>query len=131
MNVLFVIPYAPTALRVRPNNLARALVRLGHTVVLATVWETDADVGALASLRADGLEVVAHRLTRGRSVWGMARAALGGDPLQSGFSWQPKLARALPNLARRADVVHVEHLRGARYGRGLLTSQLRIGRASC
>lgn len=120
MNILCVIPYAPTALRVRPNNLVRALARLGHAVVLATVWESEADARVLASLRADGLDVTAQRLTRGRSAWEMARAALGGDPLQSRFSWVPELWQALPGLARRADAVHVEHLRGAQYGLSLL-----------
>jgi glycosyltransferase involved in cell wall biosynthesis len=39
-------------------------------------------------------------------------------PLQSAYCWQPQLAKAIDELVQTVpfDIVHVEHLRGARYG---------------
>jgi glycosyltransferase involved in cell wall biosynthesis len=44
------------------------------------------------------------------------RAVPAGDPLQAWYSWSEVLAAVVRRLSAGADVVHVEHLRGARYG---------------
>ena len=36
MNILFIVPYAPTLIRVRPYNLIKSLVVSGHRLTLAT-----------------------------------------------------------------------------------------------
>ncbi len=118
MKVLFVVPYAPTAIRTRPYNLLRALARRGHDLTLATLWETEAERAALDQLRQWGVRVVDRPLTR-RHMFANGFAAVRSTiPLQARYSWQPALAAALSELAvdRPAfDVVHGEHLRGAEY----------------
>ena len=118
MNILFTVPYAPTLIRVRPYNLVRALARRGHRVTLATLWETEAERAALGELKAQGFEVMAERLSPARKGWNLLGALPGRTPLQAAYCWQPALARAIAARlgADRFDVVHVEHLRGARYG---------------
>ncbi len=118
MNILFVCPYMPTLVRTRSSNLVRTLVRRGHSVTLATVWENDAERSAIDGWTKSGVRVIAEQLPRARSVMNLPRALLRGQPLQSVYSWQPALARrlVLETSISKWDVVHVEHLRGAEYG---------------
>jgi glycosyltransferase involved in cell wall biosynthesis len=49
--------------------------------------------------------VETYRVSRGAAAAGVARAAVSGQPLQSGLFRQPELARKLRALAPRADLV--------------------------
>ena len=122
MNVLYIVPYTPTQIRVRPYSLIRFLRQAGHAVTLATVVEKDAEREALNALADEGLKVIAAPLSRQHKLSNALRAAPTRTPLQAVYSWQPELGRsiraALDGAARAGapfDVVHVEHLRGARY----------------
>jgi len=55
MHVLFVTPYVPSLIRVRPYNLVRSLAQLGHSVTLVALA-----VGDEAS-QADGIRPYCHR----------------------------------------------------------------------
>lgn len=122
LNILYVVPYAPTLIRVRPYNLIRFLQRAGHQVTLATLVEADAERESLAALAGEGVRVMAEPISRRQTLANALRAAPTRVPLQAVYSWQPRLAgviRAMVREGERAglgfDVVHVEHLRGARY----------------
>jgi len=94
--ILFVVPYTPSLIRVRPFQLIRHLAERGNRIFLATLWET-------------------------KKAWNCARAALSPHPIQSVFSWQPALygdvVRWMMDGDRMhaLDVAHIEHLRGSRY----------------
>ena len=121
MHVLFVVPYAPNLIRTRPYNLIRALRRDGHAVTLLTLHSSEAERDGLAALRNEGVTVFSEPLSRARSLANSVAAIPSAGPLQARYCWQPALARRLAGLlaptAERppVDVVHVEHLRGARY----------------
>ncbi len=122
LNILYVVPYAPTLIRVRPYNLIRFLSRAGHRVTLATLVEADGERESLAALAGAGVRVLAEPISRRHKLANALRAAPTRVPLQAVYSWQPRLAgairAALGEAARGGagfDVVHVEHLRGARY----------------
>jgi glycosyltransferase involved in cell wall biosynthesis len=117
MDILFVVPYVPSPVRVRPYHLIRALARRGHRIMLATVWASAGERTELDRLAAEGIRVHARHLPPWRSAWNCLRAAPGQAPLQAAYCWQPALARELVVMLRQSafDVVHVEHLRGARY----------------
>ena len=66
LNLLMIIPYAPTLIRTRPYNLLKGLIRNGHKVTLATLWENEAERKALDEWRALGATVLACELTRKR-----------------------------------------------------------------
>lgn len=121
MRLLFIVPYTPTLIRTRPYNLVRSLAQRGHSLTLATLWETERERTALDALAAQGIEVLAAPLTRARSAANALPAMAAGLPVQARFCWQPALARRLAaRLAQPGpafDLVHVEHLRGAEYGR--------------
>lgn len=121
MNILFVVPYTPNPIRVRPYELLRTLVRRGHTITLATLWQNEQERQDLGALEALGIEIVAVPLSKAQSLWNCMRVLPSPEPLQSAYCWQPHLAHQLRQIVaqRRFDVIHVEHLRGARYGLAL------------
>ncbi len=121
MRVLFVVPYAPNLVRVRPLQLITHLARRGHDLTVATLWSDESEEADLRDVQALGAAVVARRLTRLRSASNCLAAVLSNAPLQAAYCWQPELAADLmaqhaPGQIPPYDVIHVEHLRGANYG---------------
>ncbi len=117
MNLLFVVPYAPTLIRVRPYNFIRALARRGHRVTLSTLFENDDEARALDGMRGWGIEVLARPLTRGQKLRNALAALPRRDPVQASFCHQPELVEDVRQCVRSGafDAVHVEHLRGSGY----------------
>lgn len=138
MKVLFIVPYVPNLIRVRPFNLIRHLSQRGHSVTVMTLWSNEAERQSAAELAQVCDRVVAMRLPKWRSLLNVAAAAFGQTPLQAVFCWQPALARQIntaiwpddrsnkPNF----DVIHIEHLRGACYGLDLRSQNRSISRAT-
>jgi glycosyltransferase involved in cell wall biosynthesis len=119
MKILFVVPYVPSLVRVRPYNLVHHLARLGHAVSLATVWTSERERADAEALRSVCVDVLAEPVPSWRSGLNCLGALVTGDPLQAHYSWSPALAARIRAAAAQADVVHVEHLRGARFGLAL------------
>ncbi len=118
MKILFIVPYAPSLIRVRPYNFLCALARQGHELTVATLWCDEDERTVLDELASDGVRIIAHQLVKGRSVWNSLRALPSRQPIQAHYAWHPGLAASITTeLAMNSyDVVHVEHLRGAIYG---------------
>jgi sugar transferase (PEP-CTERM/EpsH1 system associated) len=118
MKILFVVPYVPNLIRIRPYNLIRYLSGAGHEVHVATLWQNAAELEDVRRLEQICTRVAALPLTRVRSYANSAAALLTTDPLQSAYCWTPELAALIRGWLQtdHFDAVHVEHLRGARYG---------------
>lgn len=122
MRILFVVPYTPNLVRVRPYNLIRHLSIRGHEVTLLTQYSNAAEQADAAAMQLHCRRVIALPLPRWRSLWNCLVTLPGDAPLQSAYCWQPALAQQLSELVAQRngqapfDVIHVEHLRGARYG---------------
>ena len=131
MKILFVCPYIPTAIRTRSYHLISTLVRRGHNLTLATVWQTDWERAQLRNFQDQGVTILASRLTRSRSAANMLQSLFTHRPLQARFCWVPALAQqlrqALQSAAAPFDIVHVEHLRAVEYGL-FVRQQLRASR---
>ena len=127
MKLLWILPYTPTSIRTRPYNLLQALIRAGHHLTLATVCEKPEERETLEKLSAQGVRVISEHLARPQMAINLGVAFWGGKPLQSRYSWSPRLAGRLINLLRNEqfDAVHVEHLRGSVYG--LLAAKVLAG----
>jgi sugar transferase (PEP-CTERM/EpsH1 system associated) len=121
MKICFLVPYVPTLIRARPYNLIRSLSARGNQVTVMTLWSDDAERAALEELKTECSRVLAFEMPKWRSFWNCLAALPGRVPLQAVYSWQPALDRQLHALveAQEADIVHVEHLRGVRYGLSL------------
>lgn len=115
MRILFVVPYPPSLVRVRPYNLIKSLSQRGHAVTVATLWTTPDERAAVESLRRHCHRVVAIHLPRWRPILNCLNAIPTTTPLQAVYCWQPALAERIAALQPQVDVVHVEHLRGAPY----------------
>jgi glycosyltransferase involved in cell wall biosynthesis len=122
MRILFIVPYVPNLVRVRPYNLIRYLAERGHEVTVLTLQSHESETADVAELAKLAHHVVALPLPKWRSFWNCVWVLPSSRPLQSVFCWQPALAREMMELVTgqngRApyDVIHVEHLRGVRYG---------------
>lgn len=125
MNILYIVPNPPSLVRVRPYNLVQRLHARGHRVTVATVWSNEEERDDLDRLRCHGITVLAAPLSKGRIARNLLRALMAGTPLQALYCETEELKRAIESWmrktnderpGRRVDVVHVEHLRGARYG---------------
>ncbi|UCG25844.1 MAG: glycosyltransferase [Chloroflexota bacterium] len=122
MRILFIIPYMPNLIRVRSYNLLRSLADRGHQVTLLTLAQDEAEADQASALADCCEQTIVLPISRWRSLWNCLVALPSSTPLQSVYSWQPALAGRTATLVNgnnghpSFDVVHVEHLRGARYG---------------
>ena len=116
MNILFVVPYVPNLVRTRPYNLIRQLAARGNRVTVFTLLTSAQEQPDLAHLRQICDDVHALPMPLWHSMLNSAFALPNPHkPLQSVYSWKPALVSHL-NGNSPYDVVHVEHLRGSRYG---------------
>ncbi|MBZ0278028.1 MAG: glycosyltransferase [Anaerolineae bacterium] len=115
MRILFVTPYIPSLIRVRPYNILRALVERGHDVTLLTLQPPGDQGESLADLRSWGLTVHVVPHPRNQTLINGLRALPSRLPLQAAYSRSPQFARKAAEILgqHKFDVVHLEHLRGA------------------
>lgn len=122
MRILFVVPYVPSRIRIRPYEFIRFLGQRGHSVTVVTQPGNSQEWADVEKLRTICETVMALEMPGWRSLLNSALAVPGKAPLQSVYSWNPLLAEKLlmltdeNNRAGNFDVVHVEHLRGVRFG---------------
>jgi polysaccharide biosynthesis protein PslH len=118
MKILFISPYVPNLIRVRPYNLIRYLSKHGHQVTLIALWSDPAEKRDLEDIQQYCHSVYAFELKKIRSYWNCLEALITPDPLQSAYCWAPEAAQQINNLINQPDfdVIHIEHMRGARYG---------------
>lgn len=129
MKILFIVPYVPSLVRVRPYNLIRYLVQQEHEVTLATLYSNVQEETELKILETQVKRVLADPLPTWQSLWNVVRAIPSRQPLQSVYSWNPRLYAQINQLLSDPevlyDVIHVEHLRGANYGIALQDAAVR------
>jgi sugar transferase (PEP-CTERM/EpsH1 system associated) len=128
MRVLFVVPYPPSLIRVRPYHLVKQLTHRNHQVTVATLWTTEQERSDIEALREYAYRVVGIHLPRLRSLWNCVRALTTGTPLQALYCLQPDLLSQITPLLSEVDVVHVEHLRGTPYALHAARSKNEHGR---
>jgi polysaccharide biosynthesis protein PslH len=125
LRILYIVPYVPNLIRVRPFNLIRNLAERGHAVTVATLYSNERELQEAQDLKQHVFDVKAMPLTLARSLWNSAAALPSRIPLQAMYCWEPSFANALCQMVhehegeQQYDVIHVEHLRGAQYGLNL------------
>lgn len=117
MKILFIAPYVPSRIRVRPFHLINELAK-EHDVFVVALSEpggaihqgVDELMGMVRQLR-----IVPHSKFRG---YCQSLLALPSRfPMCTSFCWSPTMARAVSEMISniRFDMVHVEHLRAAHF----------------
>jgi polysaccharide biosynthesis protein PslH len=119
MNILYLVPYVPNLIRVRPYNLIKHLANQGHLVTLLTLWTGENEQVDIKQMEQVCHQVFSSPLPLLRSLANSLMAVPTRSPLQANYCWQPSLNKQLTQIisagAAPFDVVHVEHLRGVRY----------------
>ena len=118
MRIAYIIPYVPNLIRTRSYNLINQLASLGHEITVFTLGSSKGDLMDAQSLRGHRREVHYYAQPVWRSLLNSAAALPSRKPLQSVYSWQPAMARQIAQRVYRNefDIVHIEHLRGSRFG---------------
>jgi polysaccharide biosynthesis protein PslH len=118
MKIAYIVPYVPNLIRTRPYNFILQLVALGHKVEVFTLGSNAQDFADSQVLRDKGAIVHYFNLPVWRSFLNSILAIPTGQPLQTVYSWHAGMARQIAERVsmNEFDVVHVEHLRGSRYG---------------
>jgi len=122
MRIAYIVPYVPNLIRTRPYNLITKLASAGHEVVLFTLGSGSQDLADVNALRSKGMAVYYQEMPVWRSLLNSLVALPSRQPLQTVYSWHPGIARQLieslgvKEPSKKFDVVHIEHLRGSRYG---------------
>jgi len=119
MKIAYVVPYVPNLIRTRPYNLMIQLAALGNEVTVFTLGSDKQDAKDVKALRSKVARVNYLEQPVWYSLWNSVWALPSRRPLQTVYSWNPRWAKQLVRLLEiqgTFDVVHVEHLRGSRYG---------------
>jgi polysaccharide biosynthesis protein PslH len=114
MRVLFLSPYVPSRVRVRPYSWIRTLAELGHEIHLVALQPPEDAWTDGAELRSLCTTVRVLPLSRRRTLLNGLLTLPTRQPLQLAYAHLPAAERHVARLAqsRSFDVVHVEHLRG-------------------
>ncbi len=114
MRILFVAPYIPSLIRVRPYNILKALVECGNQVTLMALQPPGDEAEALSQLRqwCEAVEIVPH--SRTQTLLNGVMALPSNFPIQAAYSRSPEFNRRLQArlASNQYDVAHIEHLRG-------------------
>ena len=118
MRIAYIVPYVPNLIRTRPYNLINQLASLGHEVTVFTLGSGQQDLIDAQALKGHGCDVHYYAQPVWRSLLNSAAAVPSRKPLQSVYSWQGDMALQIAQRAsqNQFDILHVEHLRGSRYG---------------
>jgi sugar transferase (PEP-CTERM/EpsH1 system associated) len=115
LRILFIAPYIPSPIRVRPYNLIKHIAQQGHQITLIALEPPGEYNSSLKDLHTWCHELHIVPLPRWRTLWNGLRALPGRTPLQAAYSRSPEIARLIHHIqtTNTFDVAHVEHLRGA------------------
>lgn len=114
MRILFIAPYIPSRIRVRPFHFIKELAQR-HDIYVAALGESKkAGFDELADA-VEQLHIVGHSKLRGMTQSLMALPT--PTPLCAAYCWSPAMRGYLRKLVatEKFDVVHIEHLRAAHF----------------
>ena len=118
MKILYVVPHVPNPTKIRSHFHVQGLLQAGHEVTVATLERSQQDSKFIERLRESGATVISAKLPRLQMMLNASLLLPTRLPLQSKLLWSDALMSAINNhlSAHPPDIIHVEHLRMARYG---------------
>lgn len=121
MRILFVTPYVPSLVRVRPYNFIKRLSRYHEITLLALAYGDEAEASAIEQLRDLCERVIILPLSKRQAVQNCCRRLLSPMPLQAAYTQLPEAKKLLSSLVEDSpfDLVHVEHIRAAHLVEGI------------
>ena len=121
MKILYVLPYVPSPIRVRPYQIIRSLVSAGHQVTVVALADEFATADTITELQTicEAVHIIPHKKLQGTLQ--AALALPSPTPLWAAYCFSGTMERKLQELAASGqfDVAHVEHLRAAHFASAL------------
>ena len=117
MRILFITPYLPTLIRVRPYNFIRFLSKRGHPIHLLALIQDRKEQDEAQELKNLCDEIETIYVGKAASYFSSLRYLFSTVALQSAYCFSRKMSRKVREvLARKKfDIIHVEHIRGAHF----------------
>ena len=119
MHILYLVPHVPNPTKSRSFANVNGLQQAGHRVTIATLNRSQADTEHIAALLTQGFTVIEAPLSRQAQIFNALQGLIAGEPLQYRLLYTAALQTALEAFLASdpPDIIHVEHLRMARYAR--------------
>ncbi|MDO8682418.1 MAG: glycosyltransferase [Armatimonadota bacterium] len=116
MRILYVTPYVPSPIRVRPYNFIKSLAKR-HSVTLVSIVQSDIDHMALPEMHEVCDRVKTINVSAYESLLNAGKGLLTRMPMQAAYTYVPRLMNTVDQELedRSYDVLHVEHVRAAHY----------------
>ena len=115
MRILFVTPYVPSLIRVRPFNFIKQLSRR-HAITLVTLSQgDDGESEAIERMLDWCKDVYVLPISKAQALLNCCRQLLTSTPLQAAYTQLPAARNLIARTAEDGsfDLLHVEHIRGA------------------
>jgi len=121
MRILYITPYVPSLIRVRPYNLIKYLSRRRHLVTVLSLQSTEQEEKDARELQSYCHRVETVKVTKQQSLLNCFKALPTMTPLQAAYCHSLAMQRLIGRVLKEEqfDIVHVEHLRGAHFGTAL------------
>jgi sugar transferase (PEP-CTERM/EpsH1 system associated) len=121
LRILFVTPYVPSSVRIRPLALIRELARRGHQVTLVCLVQPEWEARYLKEVTPYCQAVHPVYLKRLEPYPRLAASLFTPQPLSVAYCDSPSFRRTVESLAQREafDLVHTEFVRAAPATMGL------------
>ncbi|OJX39515.1 MAG: hypothetical protein BGO78_13475 [Chloroflexi bacterium 44-23] len=123
LRVLFVVPYQPDLIRVRPYQLIRHLAKAGHTISLI-YYDSPEKVEPTNELLEICEHVYSYPLTKMRALRNSLAAIPTRQPIQLRYGFLPQMFQKICSLVldqeNHFDIIHFEHIRSAIYALRLM-----------
>jgi len=120
MRILYITPYVPSPIRIRPFNFIKGLAKLGHAVTLLALAPGD------EAKQAPGVRPYCHELkivplTSRQILGNMLGNLLKPIPFQAAYGCSPQMQELIDRALKGGefDVIHLEHLRASLFGRAI------------
>ncbi|OGO05386.1 MAG: hypothetical protein A2Y73_05470 [Chloroflexi bacterium RBG_13_56_8] len=118
MRILYITPYVPSRIRIRPYNFIKGLSARGHAITLFALAPGD-ESEYIDDIRphCQHLEIVQHPLSR--ILTNCAGSLFSSTPLQAAHGRSPAMRQLIEHTLQKDDfdLIHVEHLRASEWGR--------------
>ena len=117
LRILFVAPYVPSPMRVRPYAFIRELAARGHEVTLVCLLQPAREEQYLSEVRGYCRDVHPIHLGRVKSVWNALASLPTGTPASVAYCRSDEARNAVRELAERDgfDLIHTEFVRAAQF----------------
>ncbi|NIO71689.1 MAG: glycosyltransferase [Anaerolineae bacterium] len=121
MRILYITPYVPSLIRVRPYYLIKYLSRRRHLVTVLSLQSTEQEEKDARELQSYCHRVETVKVTKQQSLLNCFKALPTMTPLQAAYCHSLAMQRLIGRVLKEEqfDIVHVEHLRGAHFGTAL------------